>query len=143
VHHHVVLDIAEEIRSRFPAQKRSCPVSLRNLIDDAAEDEDMLQVARYMLESVAVGKPQAVDKLMGRLVSLLQEQLQLREKTKAVVEAAAAGQGHGYEQGRGYVEYHRVAEGATSIRSTRESKCILFWSVCCWCGTRWFVRRRA
>jgi len=70
------LDIAEEIRSTLPGTEEIVVQYLSGyLVDDAAEDEDMLQVARYMLESVAVGKPQTVDKLMERLVSLLQDQL--------------------------------------------------------------------
>jgi len=50
------------------------------LIDEASEDEDILQVARYMLESVAMDKPDVLEQLMGTLTTLLQDQLTRREK---------------------------------------------------------------
>jgi ATP-binding cassette, subfamily F, member 3 len=54
------------------------------LVDDASEDEDILQVARYMLESVATDKPADVlEQLMEALGTLLKDQLIRREQTRS------------------------------------------------------------
>jgi len=55
------------------------------LIDEASEDEDILQVARYMLESVAMDKPDVLEQLMGTLTALLQHQLTRRERPYLVL----------------------------------------------------------
>jgi hypothetical protein len=51
-------DIAEKIRESLPGTEEIIVQYLSGyLVDEASEDEDILQVARYMLESVAVDKP--------------------------------------------------------------------------------------
>ncbi|EIM91918.1 P-loop containing nucleoside triphosphate hydrolase protein [Stereum hirsutum FP-91666 SS1] len=77
-------DIAEEIRSSLPGTEEIVVQYLSGyLVDDAAEDEDILSVARYMLESLAMGKQEAVDELMSKLGTLLQDLITSREKAKA------------------------------------------------------------
>jgi ATP-binding cassette subfamily F protein 3 len=74
-------DIAEKIRESLPGTEEILVQYLSGyLIDEASEDEDILQVARYMLESVAVDKPDVIEQLMGTLGALLQDQLTRREK---------------------------------------------------------------
>jgi len=74
-------DIAEKIRESLPGTEEILVQYLSGyLIDEASEDEDILQVARYILESVAVDKPDVLEQLMGTLTTLLQDQLTRREK---------------------------------------------------------------
>ncbi|KAI0321921.1 P-loop containing nucleoside triphosphate hydrolase protein [Amylostereum chailletii] len=73
-------DIAEEIRSSLPGTEELFVQYLSGyLVDDAGEDEDILQVARYMLESVAMGKDDVLDQLLGKLRELLKDLLASRE----------------------------------------------------------------
>jgi ATP-binding cassette subfamily F protein 3 len=77
-------DIAEKIRESLPGTEEIIVQYLSGyLVDEASEDEDILQVARYMLESVAVDKPDVLEQLMGTLSTLLQDQLALREKAQS------------------------------------------------------------
>ena len=77
-------DIAEKIRESLPGTEEIIVQYLSGyLVDEASEDEDILQVARYMLESVAVDKPDVLEQLMGTLSILLQDQLALREKAQS------------------------------------------------------------
>lgn len=77
-------DIAEEIRESLPGTEEILVQYLSGyLVDEASEDEDILQVARYMLESIAMDKPDVLEKLMATLSALLQDQLTLREKAKS------------------------------------------------------------
>jgi ATP-binding cassette, subfamily F, member 3 len=74
-------DIAEKVRESLPGTEEILVQYLSGyLIDEASEDEDILQVARYILESVAVDKPDVLEQLMGTLGALLQDQLTRREK---------------------------------------------------------------
>jgi ATP-binding cassette subfamily F protein 3 len=76
-------DIAETIRECLPGTEEILVQYLSGyLVDEASEDEDILQVARYMLESVAMDKPDVLEQLMGSLTALLQDQLARREKAK-------------------------------------------------------------
>ena len=50
------------------------------LVDKASEDEDFLQVARYMLEFVTMDKPDFLEHLMAALSAFLQDQLTRRER---------------------------------------------------------------
>jgi ATP-binding cassette subfamily F protein 3 len=52
------------------------------LLDDAGEDEDVLQIARTILESVSGGNVQTLEKLMLRLGDLLHDLLAKRESEK-------------------------------------------------------------
>jgi ATP-binding cassette subfamily F protein 3 len=52
------------------------------LVDDAGEDEDVLQVTRTILESAAKGKEDIVLKLVSRLENILGDQLASRRLTK-------------------------------------------------------------
>ena len=81
-------DIAEEIRGALPGTEEIVVQYLAGYLldlDDAAEDEDVLQVTRDILES-AVGssssqeKRGTLDKLVNRLAELLQEPLTRREE---------------------------------------------------------------
>ena len=77
-------DIAEKIRESLPGTEEILVQYLSGyLVDDASEDEDILQVARYMLESIAVDKPDVLEQLMSTLTTLLQDQLILREKAQS------------------------------------------------------------
>jgi ATP-binding cassette subfamily F protein 3 len=77
-------DIAEKIREYFPGTEEILVQYLSGyLVDDASEDEDILQVARYMLESVAMDKPDVLEQLMSTLTTLLQDQLTRRETTQS------------------------------------------------------------
>ena len=77
-------DIAEEIRVSFPGTEELIVQYLSGyLVDDAGEEEDVLQVARDMLESLTGDQTAAVDKLVTRIGELLQDQFNARAKTKA------------------------------------------------------------
>ena len=77
-------DIAEKIREYFPGTEEILVQYLSGyLVDDASEDEDILQVARYMLESLAMDKPDVLEQLMNTLTTLLQDQLTRREMTQS------------------------------------------------------------
>jgi hypothetical protein len=73
-------DIAEEIRESLPGTEELFVQYLSGyLVDDAGEDEDILAVARYMLESVAIGKEAVLEPLMAKLADLLGGLLSTRE----------------------------------------------------------------
>ncbi|KAN0123254.1 ABC transporter [Russula decolorans] len=77
-------DIAEQIREFLPGTEEILVQYLSGyLVDEASEDEDILQVARYMLESIAMDKPDVLEKLMTTLSALLQDQLTRRENTQS------------------------------------------------------------
>ena len=77
-------DIAEQIREFLPGTEEILVQYLSGyLVDEASEDEDILQVARYMLESIAMDKPDILEKLMATLSALLQDQLTQREKAQS------------------------------------------------------------
>ncbi|THH17198.1 hypothetical protein EW146_g3568 [Bondarzewia mesenterica] len=77
-------DIAEEIRNILPGTEEIVVQYLSGYLvdDDASEDEDILQVARYMLGSLAMGKEKQVELLMRKLGELLQDQLKARENNR-------------------------------------------------------------
>ena len=77
------VDIAEEIRAVFPGTEELIVQYLSGyLVDDAGEEEDVLQVTRDMLESLAGGQGSQVDGVMTRIGDLLEDQLNLRAKNK-------------------------------------------------------------
>lgn len=77
-------DIAEEIRSSFPGTEEVITQYLAGyLVDDAGEEEDVLQVAHDMLQSLAGDREDILERLMLRLGDLLEEQLNARIKSKA------------------------------------------------------------
>ncbi|KAJ4485450.1 P-loop containing nucleoside triphosphate hydrolase protein [Lentinula aciculospora] len=77
-------DIAEEIRNFFPGTEEVIVQYLSGyLVDDAGEEEDVLQVAREMLESLAGGQNAELEKLMNRLGDLLEDLLTARQKRNA------------------------------------------------------------
>jgi ATP-binding cassette, subfamily F, member 3 len=72
-------DIAEEIRTSFPGAEEIIVQYLSGyLVDDASEDDDVLQVAREMLGSLAAGRNHVLETLMLRLGVLLEDQLRDR-----------------------------------------------------------------
>ncbi|EGN92667.1 hypothetical protein SERLA73DRAFT_190661 [Serpula lacrymans var. lacrymans S7.3] len=78
------LDIAEEIRAAFPGTEELIVQYLSGyLVDDAGEEEDVLQVARDMLESLGIDQEDTVKRLMSTLETLLSDQLDARIKRKA------------------------------------------------------------
>lgn len=78
------VDIAEEIRTTFPGTEELIVQYLSGyLVDDAGEEEDILQVARHMLESLAENRGDIVDKLMTRIGELLEDQLNARAKIES------------------------------------------------------------
>ncbi len=77
-------DIAEKIRESLPGTEEILVQYLSGyLVDDASEDEDILQVARHILESLAMNKPDVLGQLMASLAALLQDQLISREKSRS------------------------------------------------------------
>ena len=77
-------DIAEEIRTSFPGTEEVIVQYLAGyLIDDAGEEDDILQVAHDILASVAGDKEDILEKLMLKLGDLLEEQLNVRLKSRS------------------------------------------------------------
>ncbi|KAI9436961.1 P-loop containing nucleoside triphosphate hydrolase protein [Lactarius indigo] len=77
-------DIAEKIRESLPGTEEILVQYLSGyLVDDASDDEDILQVARYILESIAMDKPDVLEQLMASLTTLLQDQLIRRENSRS------------------------------------------------------------
>ncbi len=62
-----------------PGKTRKHFCHLTDVVDEASDDEDVLQVARYILESLATDKPDVLEQLMATLTSLSQDQLVCRE----------------------------------------------------------------
>ncbi|KAG6373089.1 P-loop containing nucleoside triphosphate hydrolase protein [Boletus reticuloceps] len=78
------LEIAEEIRARFPGTEELIVQYISGyLVDDAGEEEDVLQVANDLLSSLGRDRPDDVQKLMARLRDLLSEQLEARARNSA------------------------------------------------------------
>lgn len=76
-------DIAEEIRDSFPGTEEVIVQYLAGyLVDDAGEEEDVLQVAHHILSSLAGDRANVVEKLMSKLRDLLEEQLNARLKKR-------------------------------------------------------------
>ncbi|KAG7096586.1 hypothetical protein E1B28_004005 [Marasmius oreades] len=77
-------DIAEEIRTFFPDSEEVVVQYLAGyLVDDAGEEEDVLRVAREILESLAGDQVDKLEKLMLRLGDLLEDQLHARLKKQS------------------------------------------------------------
>ncbi|KAJ6519252.1 P-loop containing nucleoside triphosphate hydrolase protein [Mycena sanguinolenta] len=77
-------DIAEEIRESFPGTEEVIVQYLAGyLVDDAGEEEDVLQVAHQILKSLAGNRDDVLEKLMLRLGDLLEDQLNERLKNRA------------------------------------------------------------
>ncbi|KAG5654331.1 hypothetical protein H0H81_004285 [Sphagnurus paluster] len=77
-------DIAEEIRTSFPGTEEVIVQYLAGyLVDDAGEEEDVLQVAHYILSSLAGDRVDVLEKLMLKLGDLLEEQLKIRLKNRS------------------------------------------------------------
>ena len=77
-------EIAEKIRESLPGTEEILVQYISGyLVDDASDDEDILQVARYILESLAMDKPDVLEQLMASLTTLLQDQLIRREKIRS------------------------------------------------------------
>lgn len=76
-------DIAAEIRKYFPDTEDVIVQYLSGyLVDDAGEEEDVLQIANNILRSLAGDKLEALENLMLRLSDRLQEQLSARIRDK-------------------------------------------------------------
>ncbi|KAJ7239013.1 P-loop containing nucleoside triphosphate hydrolase protein [Mycena haematopus] len=77
-------DIAEEIRESFPGTEEVIVQYLAGyLVDDAGEEEDVLQVAHEILKSLAGNRDDVLEKLMLRLGDLLEDRLNERLKNRA------------------------------------------------------------
>ncbi|RXW11493.1 hypothetical protein EST38_g14362, partial [Candolleomyces aberdarensis] len=77
-------DIAEEIRTALPGTEEIIVLYLSGyLVDDAGEDEDVLNIAHEILQSVAGEKKKQLEDLMAKLNDMLEEQLAARQKKKA------------------------------------------------------------
>ena len=76
-------DIAADIRECFPDAEDVIVQYLSGyLVDDAGEEEDVLQIATKILRSLAGDKLEALEKLMRSLNDRLKEQLSARIKHK-------------------------------------------------------------
>lgn len=118
-------DIAEEIRSTLPGTEEIVVQYLSGyLVDDAAEDEDILSVARYMLESLAMGKQDAVDQLMTKLSALLQDLLAAREKAKAGPKLQRLDKVMDMSKASAMSSTIQFTEGV-DLESINKSKCVL------------------
>ncbi|KAF9015383.1 P-loop containing nucleoside triphosphate hydrolase protein [Cyathus striatus] len=74
-------DIAEEVRSSFPDAEEVIIQYLSGyLVDDAGEEEDVLQIANNILQSLAGDRQDILEKLMNKLGDLLEDQLNARLK---------------------------------------------------------------
>ncbi|KIM51677.1 hypothetical protein SCLCIDRAFT_1166571 [Scleroderma citrinum Foug A] len=77
-------EIAREIRSVFPDTEEPIVQYLSGyLVDDAGEEEDVLQVANDILSSLGMDRPDDVQKLMARLRDILSDQLAARAKNSS------------------------------------------------------------
>lgn len=84
-------DIAEAIREELPGTEEIIVQYLSGYLldlEDAAEDEDVLQVTRTILESATPSSSKSsrdvqIEKLMRRLEEMLEEPLTRAEKNKA------------------------------------------------------------
>jgi ATP-binding cassette subfamily F protein 3 len=77
-------DIAKEIRDNFPDAEEVVVQYLSGyLVDDAGEEEDVLQIAGNILKSLAGDKLAALEKLMLALSDLLEKQFATRLKNKS------------------------------------------------------------
>ncbi|KAJ3510179.1 hypothetical protein NLJ89_g4829 [Agrocybe chaxingu] len=77
-------DIAEEIRTSFPGTEEVIVQYLAGyLVDDAGEEEEVLQIAHEILRSVAGDRDVVLAKLMVRLGDILEDQLNARLKNKS------------------------------------------------------------
>lgn len=77
-------EIAQEIRTSFPGTEDVIVQYLAGyLVDDAGEEEDVLQIGRDILQSVAGDRDDALERLMLRLGDILEEQLSARIKNKS------------------------------------------------------------
>lgn len=77
-------DIAEEIRISFPGTEEVIVQYLSGyLVDDAGEEEDVLQIAHEILKSLAGNRDGILEKLMSKLGDLLEDQLNARSKIRA------------------------------------------------------------
>ena len=77
-------DIAEEIRTSLQGTEEVIVQYVAGyLVDDAGEEEDVLLVAQNILASVAGDRVEVLEKLMGRLTDMLEEQLDTRLKNKS------------------------------------------------------------
>ncbi|KIO07329.1 hypothetical protein M404DRAFT_14787 [Pisolithus tinctorius Marx 270] len=75
------LEISKEILSVFPGAEEPIVQYLSGyLVDDAGAEEDVLQVANDILDSLGIDRPKDVQRLMARLRELLSEQLAARAK---------------------------------------------------------------
>jgi ATP-binding cassette subfamily F protein 3 len=79
-------DIAEEIRTSLPGTEEIIVQYLSGyLVDDAGEEEDILQISRNILESLTGGHQRDVlDELMRRLGNLLVDRLNARLHARSV-----------------------------------------------------------
>lgn len=74
-------EIAKEILSVFPDAEEPIVRYLSGyLVDDAGAEEDVLQVTNDILDSLGMGRPKDVQRLMARLRDLLSDQLAARAK---------------------------------------------------------------
>lgn len=77
-------DVAYEIRSKLPRTEDIIVDYLSGyLVDEASEDEDVLQITRNMLESFARDRPSALEELLQKLAQILETRLQGRAATRA------------------------------------------------------------
>lgn len=75
------VEVAREIRTSLPKTEDIIVDYLSGyLVDDASEEEDVLQITRNMLESFAFDKPSALDELLVKLGKLLEARLNAKGK---------------------------------------------------------------
>lgn len=79
------LDIGDEIRSVFPDTDETIIDYVSGYVDYAVEDdteEDIIGVVRELLESFARGHESALDALLAKLESYLEEVMKSKPKSK-------------------------------------------------------------
>jgi ATP-binding cassette subfamily F protein 3 len=76
-------DVAHQIRSTLPGTEEIIVDYLAGyLVDDAGEDEDVLQVTRDMLESFAGERKDALEELLRKLGEILEARINARERLR-------------------------------------------------------------
>ena len=76
-------DVAHQIRTSLPGTEEIIVDYLAGyLVDDAGEDEDVLQITRDMLESFARDRKSALEDLLKKLAEVLEARIKTRESLR-------------------------------------------------------------
>ncbi len=127
-------DIAQEIRSKLPRTEDIIVDYLSGyLVDEASEDEDVLQITRNMLESFAQDRPSALEELLQKLAQILETSLQGRSAARGPTKLTKLDKVMHMSKSGGLSNTITFG-GAVDLESINKAKCayfnfvnILFW----------------